>query len=103
MKKCSSCFTDKPIIEFYVASKSKDGRQSMCIPCYQDYFKRWRENRKSMAGIQPAQSKVCYRCHVEKPISQFGTLSVAIDKKMIICKPCWRMDVKKAKARTKVK
>ena len=99
MKKCSACFQEKPITEYYVATKNKDGRQAMCTPCYKEYFKTWRDNRKANAGIEPAQSKTCIHCHVEKPISQFGKLSVAVDKKMSVCKQCWRISVQKAKKR----
>lgn len=96
VKKCSNCFQEKPIIEYYMFNKAKDGRQSMCIPCYKEYFKTWRANKKESPATEFPQSKVCQHCHVEKPVSQFGKRSVSKDKLHYLCKPCHRIDNKKA-------
>lgn len=99
MKKCNSCFIEKPIIEFYVFNKAKDGRQSMCIVCYKNYFKTWRERRTNAPQTQFPQSKVCNKCKVEKPISQFGKRSASKDKHSYLCKPCNRIQTKEAMKR----
>lgn len=96
MKKCSACFMEKPITEFYVANHTISGRQSMCIPCYKAYFKQWREQRKEAKAIENPQSKVCQDCGLEKPVSQFGKRSTSKDKLMYVCKPCWRIQTRNA-------
>jgi hypothetical protein len=93
--KCSSCFTEKPLSEFYEAS-NKRGKQYMCIDCYKSYFKTWREEQKQKPQTEFPTAKTCLDCGLEKPISQFGTRSVAKDKKMSYCKPCWRKQTQKA-------
>jgi hypothetical protein len=103
VKKCSNCFQEKPIVEYYIFNKSKDGRQSMCIPCYKQYYKQWRQNKKESPATSTPQSKVCQHCHLEKPISQFGKRSVSPDKKHYLCLPCHRIDNKKALKRYKEK
>jgi hypothetical protein len=99
MKKCSQCFELKQITDYYVLNKAKDGRQAMCIPCYKSYFKNWTEIRQGRPQSEFPQSKTCTTCHVEKPISQFGTRSSSLDKKLSVCKPCWRIAVTKARRR----
>ena len=42
MKKCGKCSTSKPLDDFRLSSKSKDGRQSWCRKCFAAYEKeRW--------------------------------------------------------------
>jgi hypothetical protein len=96
MKKCSACFIDKPVTEFYVANHVPSGRQSMCIPCYKAYYKNWREQRKESKPIDFPQSKTCQDCGQNKPVSQFGKRSVSKDKLMYVCKPCWRLQTRQA-------
>jgi len=88
MKKCSSCFTEKPISEFY--NSNKNGKQSMCIPCYKAYFKAWRQARKAQPQSSFPTSKVCFKCGLDRPLSQFGKRSLALDKKNDYCKDCWK-------------
>lgn len=100
MHKCNSCFTEKPVTEFYNANNNERGKQYMCIDCYKAYFKNWRKEQVEKPQSEFPQSKVCSDCLVEKPISQFGTRSVSRDKKMSYCKPCWRIRVSKASRRS---
>lgn len=96
MKKCSQCFQEKPVTEFHISSKSKDGRQVKCKPCMAQYYADWRSHRKQAPAIEQPQSKTCLQCHVEKPISQFGKRSVSLDKKHYLCKECQRKQNREA-------
>lgn len=96
MKKCSQCFIEKPIIEFHIANKSKDGRQAKCKSCMASYYAAWRGQRIESPAIEQPQSKRCLECHVEKPISQFGRRSVSLDKKHYLCKECQRKQNREA-------
>lgn len=102
MKRCSVCFADKPITEYYILNKSKDGRQNMCIPCHKIYYKNWTEARKEKPQSKFPQSKVCCDCHVEKPISQFGKRSASLDKKLPSCRQCWRIRAAKARKQARI-
>jgi superfamily II helicase len=99
MKKCSMCFQEKPILDFYNNSSKKDGKQTFCKDCYKSYYKNWVEVRKESPQTEFPQSKTCTECHVERPISQFGKRSAAKDKKMSVCKDCWRIVTRNALAR----
>jgi len=100
MKKCSSCFQEKLLSEFYDATR-KSGKQSMCIECYKGYLKAWREARKALPLSVEVQSKICNDCRLEKPISQFGKRSISLDKKNDYCKPCWVIRTKKAQVKAR--
>lgn len=101
VKKCSECFIEKPLTEFN--NSNKYGKQSKCRQCYKAYFKAWAEARKAQKQQVVVQSKVCIKCHLEKPISQFGKRSINLDKKNDYCKSCWKniVDVAMKKYRSK--
>jgi hypothetical protein len=101
MKRCSTCFQDKMLTEFY--NNSSYGKQSVCILCQKAYFKAWREARKDKQQSVHTQSKTCLHCRLEKPISQFGKRAINLDKKNIYCKECWRKITYAAQKRHKAK
>ena len=48
-KTCTRCKTVKPLDDFYVNRKAKDGRQSQCRPCTKAYGAKWyAENRERL-------------------------------------------------------
>lgn len=87
MKRCSRCYLEKPITEFNVA-KNGDGFHNYCKPCAGAYYKAYNEARKAAEQSEWVDSKVCRRCGLKKPISQFGLKSNLPDKHNIYCKPC---------------
>lgn len=93
------CFQMKPISEFYNSSRHALGKQSHCKACYKVYFDNWRTMRQQAPQTEFPQSKVCLDCGVERPISQFGKRSASKDKKMSVCKDCWRIQTRNALAR----
>lgn len=97
MKKCSACFTEKPLTEYYVQSTTKDGRQSMCKACAHAYNKAWKALQKDKPATVIVQAKECLLCHVTKPASQFGKKSIRKDKMLEYCKPCWNKYIQKKK------
>lgn len=99
MKKCSMCFTEKPVIEFAVFAKSKDGLQSRCKACCSAYAKAWKASRKAQPAQVVVDSKVCYLCGLKKPISQFPKKAVSKDKHLEYCKPCWAGYINKIRRR----
>lgn len=93
MKTCSKCKQEKPVTDFNVSKRSKDGFQVYCKSCYTTYYKAYNASRKDAKAQDVSKSKVCRDCGLEKPISQFGTRSVSLDKKNIYCAPCWKARV----------
>ena len=50
-KTCKTCTETKPVDDFYVNRKAKDGRQSQCRPCMKAYKAKWHaENREHRAA-----------------------------------------------------
>lgn len=93
------CFQEKPMTEYYNSSSQKDGKQNHCKACYKIYFTNWRSMRQEAPQTEFPQSKVCQDCGIERPISQFGKRSASKDKKMHVCKDCWRIQTRNALAR----
>lgn len=101
MKKCSSCFQEKQLIEFN--NSTQNGNQSMCRPCQSAYYKAWRAHRIAEPASQVSTSKTCFDCGLEKPIGQFGKRSTNKDKKNDYCKECWVIRVKKSQNKARLK
>jgi hypothetical protein len=96
MKKCNKCKLEKPVTEFHMDKRSKDGFQAYCRSCAKAYFKAWMDNMKASGESIHVESKVCGDCSLEKPRSQFGRHSTRKDKLNSYCKPCWRIRCAKA-------
>lgn len=88
MKRCSLCRMQKEFTEFNVHRNTKDGFLNYCKPCANAYYKAYNASRSSAKQTVVLQSKVCRKCHLEKPISQFGVKNNLPDKHNIYCKPC---------------
>lgn len=97
MKTCCRCKIEKPVTEFYIYARSKDGFQAACKPCQKTYSNAFREARMTAPKAIEVKSKVCYSCGLEKPSSQFGKKSFSLDKLNEHCKPCWRKLIYKYK------
>jgi len=54
-KKCAKCKVEKPVDDFYFKNKSRNERQSLCIPCWKIYkageYKRNKKQYIKRAGI----------------------------------------------------
>lgn len=47
MKLCRGCNTEKPLEDFTIVARNKNGRHSKCRICYSTYMREWsRQNRK---------------------------------------------------------
>lgn len=101
MKQCSKCKTEKLFSEFNAMKKSPDGLQYVCRACQSKYVSKWQQERKAENASEFPTKKLCPDCGLEKPVSQFGKRSLAKDKLMHVCLPCWRITTKKAQLRMK--
>jgi len=89
----------KEVIEYNISRTTKDGFHNYCKPCTTTYYKAYNASRSSAKQSVVLQSKVCRKCHLEKPISQFGVKNNVPDKHNIYCKPCNKTMTYASKAR----
>lgn len=53
MKKCTKCKVDKPLIDFHIHKKTKDGRYNTCKSCHLERTNAWRRaNRERTKELQ---------------------------------------------------
>ena len=69
-KLCKSCNTMKPLGDFSVSKKAKDGRQSKCKPCFKEYQQahRYGISQKQYHALLEHHQGKCGVCHKEKPL-----------------------------------
>ncbi len=58
MKKCSSCKTEKELIEFYIHKKYKDGYSYECKNCVIIRSKKYRENNKNKIIVRKQEKYI---------------------------------------------
>ncbi len=101
-KRCSRCGETKPVGEFSLNRRRKDGRSWWCKQCCQaDYLSRKpaghqvRPYPKQRNRLSPdAAEKRCARCGEVKPIDGFPRNSRAADGRMTRCRACMGIDRK---------
>lgn len=103
MYRCSTCKETKPESEFHRSRSVKRGFQYRCKECQNADCEVRRQQRIANGPTVIKTSKVCPRCNLEKPISQFGIYRSAADGHVSYCKPCWVIITKKAQAKAKQK
>ena len=54
-KTCKTCTETKPVDDFYVNRKAKDGRQSQCRPCTKAYGAKWRAENPEVDRAKSAK------------------------------------------------
>lgn len=75
MKSCSKCNQLKPLAQFHIDNKTKDGHRADCKEC--------RSKKK-----QQYKLKQCKKCNQLKPLSEFRTHNSSKDKRRHSCKQC---------------
>jgi hypothetical protein len=86
-KECTGCGLMKPMNEFGLNRRSTDLRKSECKECTN---KKTRKFRKTLNYPISVVSKVCLRCHTEKPASEFARAKKEKDGLFDWCKECKR-------------
>lgn len=94
MKTCLDCKVEKPLTEFHRDTR-KDGHAIYCKPCkgirVKDLERRYDEQRVLEL---PFGTKLCGRCKVEKPLTEFGRRKQTRDGYCYCCKPCYNTKAK---------
>ena len=88
---CITCGKTKPITEFVINERSGN-YQNKCKECYKAYHrayyeKRLAENANKVVEVDPNATKVCNKCGVEKPLTEFS-FNVVSGKFINTCKAC---------------
>ena len=99
-KKCTTCLKTLPTTEFYNAKNTKDGKQSCCIQCTKNSFKKSHKKNQKLRELliadpnySPPESKVCAKCLKELPINQFSNDNNRIDGKFAWCRECYAINI----------
>lgn len=100
-KRCYICKQIKSVDDFYKRYKDTDLLHPCCKECANSRYKAYSEKIKNSPATIIRKSKVCQRCLLEKPISQFGVQNAKPDKHLSYCKPCWTIYVTLAKQKAK--
>ncbi len=90
---CSKCKVSKPTSEFSKHSRSKDGLRYRCKSCERDYQRKWREANREYNNANPEcqpEIKVCSRCNVFKPCSEFPKDMKRKGGRRGVCNSCVR-------------
>jgi hypothetical protein len=94
-KICNKCKETKPLLEFHINKKTKDGRGYSCKKCCKS--PRVKEKEAKLALITPG-FKICSKCHQEKPFNSFWKRKATKDGYFHHCIDCMRSPREKIKA-----
>lgn len=88
MKRCPRCEEEKPLDQFNIAKRNKDGLQCYCRPCAREMVRKSEARRKAGLIIKrevPDGHKFCPSCETAKPFDAFHEVK---GKPNAYCKPC---------------
>jgi 5-methylcytosine-specific restriction endonuclease McrA len=87
-KVCTQCHIEKPLDAFHKYAKSTDGHRGECKECrYAEYKQTYQPRKKPLPPVTKG-GKVCRKCHIEKPLTDFYPDKRASDKLGTQCKEC---------------
>lgn len=88
-KRCSCCKQEKPLSDFGVDNRNKDGIHRVCKVCLHErsVAKTPPEKRRTYFYAENGVKK-CYKCGETKPISEFHTAIGNKDGLLSYCKKC---------------
>ena len=105
-KKCPDCGEVKPLVEFTLSRKNRDGRGTYCRLCFNERSRRHRERRAELEGREirrrvaaPAGFKYCARCEQIKALEAFGRNRATRDGLTTYCRGCHNKVGREAKIR----
>lgn len=90
-KRCSKCKEIKFGEDFNKNINGTLGLQAVCRSCTSQYSQAYKEKRKKEGPKKYTEYKVCARCHMLKPRSQFGKRTLSPDGLGYYCKPCQKV------------
>lgn len=105
-KYCQRCKTVKPVSEFNPSKDTKDGLRCYCKTCNNElnrqYTKQKKEKHQEVQDEIPTY-KICTKCGIEKPITEFNKDHKGKDGKRSQCRQCDLAYQKRYQERQKMK
>ena len=93
-KKCPKCNEVKRLDDYHYASHTKNNRQTYCKVCMSKIDKIKRDKYRSIGPTVIKTNKVCLKCNIDKPISEYPISRDKADGHVSYCKKCWTEYVK---------
>lgn len=87
MKACTKCKEVKEFYEFTKNKNHKDGLEYFCKYCKKSY-----QEAKKTKEYLDIPSKICSKCKLEKPLSDYGKCSSCFLKVKPSCKDCRKLE-----------
>src|SRR6266403_2578754 len=79
LKTCTKCKIEKDLSEFHILRNAPDGRNWNCKACKTFHLQQWRlkdtvrlEKRNKRIALSLRTHKICIKCGVDKPLSEFN-------------------------------
>lgn len=89
IKVCSKCKQEKRVEEYHVDSRQCDGRASQCKECINSHKLAYRlANKEKNILVDKSGVKICSKCKVEKPATEFSINRCMSDGLACYCKDC---------------
>lgn len=87
VKQCNKCLEMKPLDQFAIQKEGKMGRASYCKDCFSARHKERYSKHVPLPDVAPG-NKLCRKCLVEKPLTEFSRQANSRDKYNSQCKAC---------------
>lgn len=100
-KICTKCGIEKPLAEFYKRSDRKTGHRSHCRACTKNSYKQYGRALAISCGVGDTETRVCTKCGIEKPLSEFHRDAYKRGGRRSQCKECRRELVRQFYRRNK--
>ena len=99
---CPSCRIKKPLTDYHIRRKSGNGRANTCKVCYSNVGKNtrmqarvlrgeeaWPVNGRAKLPIPLSNTRVCNKCKIEKPLTEFHKHKAGAYGRSSQCHECW--------------
>lgn len=96
VKHCTKCGEGKSLSEFSKNKSSRDGRQSVCKPCFKVYSQKYKQEPKILVF-----QKTCTSCGIVKPSNLFALRAYTKDGRRSECKDCQKISYQNSKNKIK--
>lgn len=95
-KVCNVCQIEKSTTQFSKKKTNKDGLETYCKDCYKviwgEYNREYNLKRKSLYDYSDPfyfeNSKVCTKCNIEKPLTEYGRDAKGTNGLKCLCNDC---------------
>jgi len=90
-RRCAKCGVEKPLTEYRVCAKSRDGHRKVCKECQKIQKRNWYRRKAARGDLYEPKTdgtKQCSQCRTVKPITEFHVNSYAKDGRASQCKQC---------------